>query len=140
MNWPGTIFEKPAVGRWAASVLAVAALAVAVAVIRTPAAAEDLTRLQDREAWDIERAFVELERLRMEIRTLSGLAGAQAELLAWNRKRAESGAGPAVLPASLCAAPALRPWCRVLPATFGADAAGAAGKTAPGDGADTRGE
>ena len=75
----------------------------------------------------------------MEIRTLSGLAGAQAELLAWNRERAESGAGPAVLPASLCAA-ALRPWCRVLPATFGADAARAAGKTAPGDGADTRGE
>ena len=138
MNWPGTIFEKPALGRWAASVLAVAALAVAVAAIRTPAAAEDLTRLPDRGAWDIERAFVELERLRMEIRTLSGLAGAQAELLAWNRERAESGAGPAVLPASLCAA--LRPWCRVLPATFGADAAGAAGKTAPGEGADTRGE
>ena len=138
MNWPGTIFEKPALGRWAAVVLAVAALALALAAIRTPAAAEDLTRIQDSEAWDIERAFVELERLRMEIRTLSGLAGAQAELLAWNRKRAESGAGPAVLPASLCAA--LGTWCRVLPATFGADAAGAAGKTAPGDGADTRGE
>ena len=51
----------------------------------------------------------------MEIRTLSGLAGAQAELLAWNRERAASGAGPAVLPASLCAA--LGTWCRVLPAT-----------------------
>ena len=134
MNWPGTIFKKPALGRWAAIVLAVAALAVAP----PPVAAEGLTRIQDREAWDIERAFVELERLRMEIRTLSGLAGAQAELLAWNRERAASGAGPAVLPASLCAA--LGTWCRVLPATFGADAAGAAGKTAPGDGADARGE
>ena len=134
MNWPGTIFKKPALGRWAAIVLAVAALAAAP----PPVAAEDLTRIQDREAWDIERAFVELERLRMEIRTLSGLAGAQTGLLAWNRERAASGAGPAVLPASLCAA--LGTWCRVLPATFGADAAGAARKTAPGDGADTRGE
>ena len=79
MNWPGTIFEKPAVGRWAAIVLAVAALVADP----PPAAAEDFTRIQDHGAWDIERAFVELERLRMEIRRLSGLAGAQAELLAW---------------------------------------------------------
>ena len=68
MNWPGTMFKKPALGRWAAIVLAVAALAAAP----PPVAAEDLTRIQDREAWDIVRAFVELEWLRMEIRTLSG--------------------------------------------------------------------
>ena len=71
------------------------------------------------EAWDAERAVAGMERLRAEIRVLTGLAAAQAGLLAWNRVRAETGAGPAVLPASLCAEAALAPWCRVLPVTFG---------------------
>ena len=73
--------------------------------------------------WTIERAYAEMERLRAEIRLLNGLAGAQAALLALNRERAASGAGPAVLDARLCADPTLAPWCRVLPETFGEDAA-----------------
>ena len=76
------------------------------------------------EAWDAERALAGMERLRTEIRVLTELAAAQAGLLAWNRVRAETGAGPAVLPASLCAEAAIAPWCRVLPATFGPAAAG----------------
>ena len=60
--------------------------------------------------------------MRHEIRVLSGLAEAQAALLAWNRERAESGAGPAVLPALLCAEAMLGPWCRTLVHTFGAEA------------------
>ena len=75
-------------------------------------------------AWDAERAVAGMERLRAEIRVLTELAAAQAGLLAWNRVRAETGAGPAVLPASLCAEAALAPWCRMLPATFGPAAAG----------------
>ena len=83
-------------------------------------------------AWDMERAFMEMERLQAEVAVLKGIARAQAALLAWNRQRAEtlgpdSGAGPAVLSARLCAEPALAAWCRVLPATFGAVAAEAAG-------------
>lgn len=74
-------------------------------------------------AWDAERTFLEMEQLRAEIRTLRALAGAQAALLAWNRERAESGAGPAVLPQALCAEEGLAPWCRTLVHTFGADAA-----------------
>ena len=82
--------------------------------------------------WDLERAFVEMERLQAEVAVLKGIARAQAALLAWNRQRAEtlgpnSGAGPAVLSARLCAEPGLEIWCRVLPATFGAGAAEAAG-------------
>ena len=73
--------------------------------------------------WTIERAYAEMERLQAEIRLLNGLAGAQAALLALNRERAASGAGPAVLDARLCGDPALAPWCRVLPETFGEDAA-----------------
>ena len=80
------------------------------------------------EAWNAERAFLEMERLQAEIGVLRALAGAQAALLAWNRERAESGAAPVVLPQALCAedtraGEGLAPWCRVLPATFGADAA-----------------
>ena len=82
-------------------------------------------------AWDLERAFVEMERLQAEVAVLKGIARAQAALLAWNRERAEtlgpdSGAGPAVLSARLCAEPGLEIWCRLLPATFGRDAANAA--------------
>ena len=92
------------------------------------------TLVPQSEAWDrgtpwnrgtpmnAERAFVELERLQAEIAVLRGLSRAQAALLAWNRERAEGGAGPAVLAAGLCAEPALAVWCRALPATFGADA------------------
>ena len=42
------------------------------------------------------------------------------------RVRGESGSAPAVLAPHLCIEEALRPWCRALPATFGADAAMAA--------------
>ena len=78
------------------------------------------------EAWDRERAFVEMERLQAEIGVLRALAGAQAALLAWNRERSDSGSAPAVLAPHLCAEEGLAPWCRALPATFGADAATAA--------------
>ena len=76
------------------------------------------------EAWDTARAVAGMERLREEISVLTGLAAAQAELLAWNRLRAKTGTGPAVLPARLCTDAALAPWCRVLPATFGILAGG----------------
>ena len=88
-----------------------------------PASAQDGPRAAESGAWDGERAFAGIERLEAEIVLLRGLAGAQKALLAWNRARTESGAGPAVLPAHLCEEPALAPWCRALPATFGADAA-----------------
>ena len=79
-------------------------------------------------AWDMERAFVEMERLRAEVAVLKGIAAAQAALLAWNRERAETLGpdgvpGSAVLSPRLCAEPELAPWCSVLPATFGAGAA-----------------
>ena len=122
-----------------AAVALAAALALALAMPGPAEAGED-------EAWDRERAFVEIERLQTEIGVLRALAGAQAALLAWNRVRTETlvpgtlvpgtlgpggGAGPAVLAPHLCAedtraGEALRPWCRALPATFGADAATAA--------------
>ena len=95
-------------------------LAVPIALPLAPAKAA--------EAWDTARAVAGMERLREEISVLTGLAAAQAELLAWNRVRAKTGAGPAVLPAGLCAEAALAPWCRVLPATFGILAGG---ETAP---------
>ena len=91
------------------------ALALALAMPGPAGAGED-------ESWNAERAFVELERLQAEITVLRGLGRAQAALLAWNRERGEGGAGPAVLAGGLCAEPALAVWCRVLPATFGADA------------------
>ena len=96
-----------------------AALALAPAMPGPAGAGED-------EAWDRERAFVEMERLQAEIGVLRALAGAQAALLAWNRVRADSGAAPGVLLQSLCAEEALRLWCQALPATFGAEAAMAA--------------
>ena len=86
-------------------------------------------------AWDAERAFVALERLQAEIGLLRGLAATQASLLAWNLERADSGAGPAVLPAALCEAEGLAAWCRALPATFGAERPRIAG-----DGRAERGE
>ena len=98
----------------------VCALAILLVSMAAPAAARDGAPAGESEAWDSERAFVELERLRAEIVTLRSLAGAQAALLDWNRERAASGAGPEVLPAHLCAEAALAPWCGALPATFGA--------------------
>ena len=71
------------------------------------------------EAWDRERAFAEMERLRAEIVVLKGLHGAQEELLLWNRERAETGVAPALLPARLCREAPLGAWCPLLPATFG---------------------
>ena len=71
-------------------------------------------------AWDRERAFVEMERLRAEIVTLSGLGAAQKELLLWNRERIKTGAAPAFLPPRLCRQSSLGAWCPLLPATFGA--------------------
>ena len=100
---------KPAPCRVAALAMALAAATAMPFPIHAGAA----------EVWDAERAVAGMEQLRAEIRVLTGLAAAQAELLAWNRLRAEIGAGPAVLPAGLCAKEALAPWCRLLPATFG---------------------
>ena len=91
-----------------------AALLAAMALLPAPTQAGD--------ALDGERAFVELERLQAEVRMLRALAGAQEALLAWNRERAESGAGAAVLPEALCGEPGIRPWCRALTETFGAEA------------------
>ena len=78
------------------------------------------------EAWDRERAFAEMERLRAEIVVLKGLHGAQEELLLWNRERAETGVAPALLPARLCREAPLGAWCPLLPATFGVAARHAA--------------
>lgn len=89
---------------------------LAVMVLILPAA------VRAGESWNHERAFLELERLQAEVRTLRALAGVQAALLAWNRARAEGGGGPAVLPEALCREEEIRPWCRTLTATFGADA------------------
>ena len=101
----------------------VLAAALGSAAAMPGALAQDAAAVPGAEAWDGERAFSEIERLTAEIRLLNGLAGAQAALLALNRERAGSGAGPAVLSPGLCADPALAPWCRALSATFGEDAA-----------------
>ena len=70
-------------------------------------------------AWDRERAFAGMERLRAEIVVLGGLRDAQRELLQWNRERIKTGRAPALLPARLCREAALAAWCPLLPATFG---------------------
>ena len=93
-----------------------------------PSAAQEGVPPVESLAWDLERAFVEMERLRAEIAVLKGIAPAQAALLAWNRERAETLGpdgvpGSAVLSPRLCAEPELAPWCSVLPVTFGAGAA-----------------
>ncbi|MCY4480832.1 MAG: hypothetical protein OXB97_13160 [Rhodospirillales bacterium] len=107
-----------------AAVALAAALAAMLAMPEPAGAGED-------EAWNSERAFLEMERLQAEIGVLRALARAQAALLAWNRERVESNGAPAVLAPHLCAedtraGEGLAPWCRALPATFGADAAIAA--------------
>lgn len=113
--------------------IAAAALAAMLgALAATPAAiAQDASGSVDPwdkgTPWNMARAFAEMERLRAEIGLLNGLAGAQAALLELNRERAESGAGPALLDGRLCADPALAPWCRLLPETFGAGAVPEAG-------------
>ena len=84
-------------------------------------------------AWDRERAFAWMERLRAGIVTLSGLRRAQLELLQWNRERIKTGRAPALLQARLCREAALSAWCPLLPATFGAAGrrnAGAAARSA----------
>ena len=100
--------------------LALAAALAAMLAMPGPAGADE------EEAWNAERAFLEMERLQAEIGVLRAFAGAQAALLAWNRERAGSGAAPVVLPRAICAEKELAPWCRALPATFGVDAAMAA--------------
>ena len=109
--------RSPARKRKGGAAMALAAALVLVAAMPVPAWAGG------EEAWDAERAFLEMERLQAEIGVLRALAGAQEALLAWNRVRADSGAAPGVLRQTLCAEEALRLWCRALPATFGADAA-----------------
>ena len=69
-------------------------------------------------AWDKERAFAGMEGMRAEIVMLSGLHGAQRELLQWNRERIKTGRPPAVLPTRLCREAVLGAWCPLLPATF----------------------
>ena len=118
---------RAAVGKRKKGKAAVALVMALAAMLAMPAPAQ----ADGYEAWNAERAFVEMERLQAEIGVLRALAGAQAALLAWNRERAESGAAPMVLPRALCAedtraGEGLAPWCRALPATFGADAATAA--------------
>ena len=81
-------------------------------------------------AWDRERAFAGMERLRAEIVVLGGLHGAQRELLQWNRERIKTGRAPAVLPPRLCREIPLGAWCPLLPATFGVASRAAAGLTA----------
>ena len=110
------------------------------ATAATPAAAQDAPASGRNvpteggiEAWDGERGFLELERLQAEVRMLRMLAGAQEALFAWNRERAESGAGPAVLAGALCNEPGIGPWCRALPATFGPDAGRSAADEPEGD-------
>ena len=113
------------------------ACALAVAFVlptMSPAAAQEPN--PGNEAWDMERAFEELERLQAEVALLRRLGEVQAELLAWNRERADAGDGPAVLSARLCAEPGLEIWCGALPATFGAGAAEAAKATDHGHGKD----
>lgn len=117
-----------------ASCCAAAVLVALAATAGMPAAAQDTRAAGGIEAWDGERGFVELERLQAEVRMLRMLAGAQEALLAWNRERAESGGGPAVLPAALCAEPEIGAWCRTLPATFGPDAGRTAVDERKGDG------
>ena len=95
-------------------------------MLGAPAPAGAQEKAAETGTWDMERAFGELERLQAEVAVLKGIARTQAALLAWNRERADSGAGPAALSARLCSEPALAPWCRALPATFGAHAAEAA--------------
>ena len=80
-------------------------------------------------AWDRERAFAGMERLRAEIVVLGGLHGAQRELLQWNRERIKTGRAPAVLPSRLCREMPLGAWCPLLPATFGVASRAAAGST-----------
>ena len=84
-------------------------------------------------AWDRERAFAGMERLRAEIVVLGGLHGAQRELLQWNRERIKTGRAPALLPARLCRERPLGAWCPLLPATFGAAGQRAAMSAAPAD-------
>ena len=81
-------------------------------------------------AWDRERAFAGMERLRAGIVVLGGLRDAQRELLQWNRERIKTGRAPALLPARLCREAALAAWCALLPATFGAASRATAGSTA----------
>ena len=81
-------------------------------------------------AWDRERAFAGMERLHAEIVMLSGLRGAQRELLQWNRERIKIGRAPAVLPSRLCREIPLGAWCPLLPATFGVASRATAGSTA----------
>lgn len=59
----------------------------------------------------------ELEQLRAEIAMLKVLSGAQDALFAWNSLRVKSGEKPTGLDGALCEK--VRPWCDVLPASFG---------------------
>ena len=119
----------PEMRAWAVAILLVSMAGVpAIAQERGPETHVPETRMPETlgprsVTWDLERAFVEMERLQAEVALLRRLGEAQAALLAWNRERADSGAGPAALSARLCAEPALAIWCGALPATFGADAA-----------------
>lgn len=117
----------PEMRAWAVAMLLVSMAAVpAIAQERGPETREPEPLGPQSVAWDLERAFVEMERLQAEVALLRRLGEAQAALLAWNRERADGGAGAAVLSARLCDEPELEIWCRVLPATFGADSGDAA--------------
>ena len=98
--------------------------------VRQIAGTAEAAHLDPGTAWDSERAFAGMERLRAEIVVLGGLHGAQRELLQWNRERIKTGAAPAVLPPRLCREMPLGAWCPLLPATFGVVSRAAAGSTA----------
>ena len=119
-----------------AALLAWTSAASAIAQERGPETLAPETLVPESRAWDMERAFEEVERLQAEVALLRRLGEAQAALLAWNRERADSAAGSAVLSGRLCTEPALAAWCRALPATFGADAAEAAKAADDGQGRD----
>ena len=118
----------------AAAIRSMVAAAVLCIAAAAPVVASGPATVPETEAWDLERAWTEMERLQAEIAVLKGLAAAQAALLALNRERFGSGSGPAVLDGRLCEEPVLEAWCRALPATFGARLGNGAGQGRAEDG------
>ena len=62
-----------------------------------------------------------VEELRSEIGAMKRVAAAQKELMAWNGERARLGLAAMSLRPELCREEEIEKWCRLLPATFGAE-------------------
>ncbi len=62
-----------------------------------------------------------VEELRSEIGAMKRVAAAQKELMAWNEERARLGLAAMSLRPELCREEDIEKWCRLLPATFGAE-------------------